>query len=54
MTSLQDLGLAYRKARVDLRYSSHASPDAIASYEETFMPIFPFCGRKSMVMTSPG
>ena len=34
MTSLQDLGLAYRKAKVDLYYSSHASLDAIASYEE--------------------
>ena len=34
MTSLQDLGLAYRKAKVDLYYSSHASLDAIADYEE--------------------
>lgn len=34
MTSLHDLGLAYRKAKVDLYYSSHASLDAIASYEE--------------------
>jgi hypothetical protein len=34
MTTLQDLGLAYRKAKVDLYYSSHASLDAIASYEE--------------------
>lgn len=34
MTSLQDLGLAYRKAKVDLFYSSHASLEAIASYEE--------------------
>lgn len=34
MTSLQDLALAYRKAKVDLYYSSHASLDAIASYEE--------------------
>ena len=31
MTTLQDLGLAYRKAKVDLYYSpSHASLDAIA------------------------
>lgn len=35
MTSLQDLGLAYRKAKVDLYYSSHPSLDAIADYEET-------------------
>lgn len=34
MTSLQDLGLAYRKAKVDLYYSSHASLDAIADYED--------------------
>ena len=34
MTTLQDLGLAYRKAKVDLYYSSHASLDAIADYEE--------------------
>lgn len=34
VTSLHDLGLAYRKAKVDLYYSSHASLDAIASYEE--------------------
>ena len=33
MTSLQDLGLAYRKAKVDLYYSSHASLEAIADYE---------------------
>lgn len=33
MTSLQALGLAYRKAKVDLYYSSHASLDAIAGYE---------------------
>ena len=33
MTSLHDLGLAYRKAKVDLYYSSHASLDAIADYE---------------------
>lgn len=31
---VQDLGLAYRKAKVDLYYSSHASLDAIANYEE--------------------
>lgn len=34
MTTLQDLGLAYRKAKVDLYYSSHPSLDAIADYEE--------------------
>jgi hypothetical protein len=34
MTTLQDLGLAYRKAKVDLYYSSHASLEAIADYEE--------------------
>lgn len=34
MTTLQDLGLAYRKAKVDLYYSSHASLDAIADYED--------------------
>lgn len=34
MTNLQDLTIAYRKAKVDLYYSSHASLDAIASYEE--------------------
>ena len=33
MTSLHDLGLAYRKAKVDLFYSSHASLEAIADYE---------------------
>ncbi len=33
MTSLPDLGLAYRKAKVDLYYSSHASLEAIADYE---------------------
>lgn len=33
MTTLQALGLAYRKAKVDLYYSSHASLDAIADYE---------------------
>lgn len=38
MTSLQDLGLAYRKAKVDLYYSSHASLDAIADYEEELHP----------------
>ncbi len=31
--SLQDLGLAYRKAKVDLYYSSHASLLSIADYE---------------------
>lgn len=34
MTTLHDLGLAYRKAKVDLYYSSNASLDAIADYEE--------------------
>ena len=34
MTTLQDLGIAYRKAKVDLYYSSNASLDAIADYEE--------------------
>ena len=34
MTSLQDLGLAYRKAKADLYYSSHTSLEAIADYEE--------------------
>ncbi|KER70375.1 hypothetical protein HR51_17750 [Burkholderia cepacia] len=34
MTSLHDLGLAYRKAKVDLYYSSHASLAAIADYED--------------------
>lgn len=34
MTNLQNLGLAYRKAKVDLYYSSHASLDAIANYED--------------------
>lgn len=34
MTSLHDLGLAYRKAKVDLYYSSSPSLHAIAGYEE--------------------
>ncbi len=34
MITLHDLSLAYRKAKVDLYYSSHASLDAIAGYEE--------------------
>ncbi len=34
MTNLQNLGLAYRKAKVDLYYSSHASLTSIADYEE--------------------
>ena len=34
MIELKDLGMAYRKAKVDLYYSSHASLDAIADYEE--------------------
>ncbi|ELI6451112.1 Reverse transcriptase [Yersinia ruckeri] len=33
--SLEDLGLAYRKAKVDLYYSSHVSLEAIAEYEES-------------------
>lgn len=32
-TDLHSLGLAYRKAKVDLYYSSHPSLDAIADYE---------------------
>lgn len=32
--TLTNLGLAYRKAKVDLYYSSHASLNAIADYEE--------------------
>lgn len=35
MISLHDLGLAYRKAKVDLYYSSCPSLDAIADYEES-------------------
>jgi hypothetical protein len=34
MISLEMLGIAYRKAKVDLYYSSHASVEAIADYEE--------------------
>jgi len=34
VTTLQDLGLAYRKAKVDLYYSSQASLAAIADYED--------------------
>ena len=34
MIELKDLGLAYRKAKVDLYYSSHASLEEIADYEE--------------------
>lgn len=34
MISLADLGMAYRKAKVDLYYSSHASLTAIADYED--------------------
>ena len=34
--SLHDLGLAYRKAKVDLYYSSHASLLSIADYESRF------------------
>ncbi|MEN9376591.1 MAG: hypothetical protein RL710_1748 [Pseudomonadota bacterium] len=37
MTILHDLGLAYRKAEVDLYYSSNASLDAIADYEENYI-----------------
>lgn len=32
--SLEDLGMAYRKAKVDLYYSSHASLLSMAAYEE--------------------
>ena len=35
MIALKDLGVAYRKAKVDLYYSSHASLAAIADYEES-------------------
>lgn len=35
--SLEDLGLAYRKAKVDLYYSSHASLLAIADYERQLL-----------------
>lgn len=35
MISLRDLGIAYRKAKVDLYYSSHPSLDVIANYEES-------------------
>lgn len=34
MITLQELGIAYRKAKVDLYYSSYASMEAIADYEE--------------------
>lgn len=34
MISLQDMGLAYRKAKVDLYYSSNPSLELIANYEE--------------------
>lgn len=34
MISLADLGMAYRKAKVDLYYSSHASLNALADYED--------------------
>ncbi len=37
MITLQDLGLAYRKAKVDMYYSSHVSIDAIAEYEEKLL-----------------
>lgn len=33
MTTLQDLGLAYRKANDDLYYSCYALLDAIAGYK---------------------
>jgi hypothetical protein len=33
MNTLQALGLAYRKAKVNLHYSSYALLDAIADYE---------------------
>ncbi len=35
--SMEDMGLAYRKAKVDLYYSSNASILAIASYEENLL-----------------
>jgi hypothetical protein len=34
MITLQELGIAYRKAKVDLYYSSYPSLDAIAKYED--------------------
>lgn len=34
MTSLQDLGVAYHKGKVNLYYSSQASLDAIVDYED--------------------
>ena len=49
MTTLQTLGLAYRKAKVDLYYSSHASLDAIADYEASL-----HTRPSSRRMTSPG
>lgn len=33
LVSTQDLGIAYRKAKVDLFYASHSSMEAIADYE---------------------
>jgi hypothetical protein len=33
MTTLQDLGLAHRKAKVGQHYASHASMDAAATHE---------------------
>jgi hypothetical protein len=35
--SIADLGLAYRKAKVDLYYSSHSSLLAIADYESQIL-----------------
>lgn len=37
MISLADLGMAYRKAKVDLFYSSHASLNALADYEQELL-----------------
>ena len=35
--SLEDIGLAYRKAKVDLFYSSHASLSDILNYEDNLL-----------------
>ncbi len=35
--TLEDLGMAYRKAKVDMYYSSHPSLLAIAEYESSLM-----------------
>jgi hypothetical protein len=54
MTTLQDLGLAYRKAKVDLYYSSHASLDAIADYEASLHTNLSALLVKLQAMMSPG